>query len=185
MQSFPTSCADYVATYCVDNKCFIKNDLFGRAPFIVACNNSVDGGGWTVIQRRIDGSVNFYRDWSEYKYGFGNMSSEFFIGLKILHALTTTLQPVELLIQLQDFDDVLKYAKYDDFQVGNETENYKLIKVGSYTGDAGDSFSQHVGYDFSTRDRDNDLSTANCAKSFNAAWWYRNCYERSVVKRLI
>ncbi|TMW46103.1 hypothetical protein DOY81_008817 [Sarcophaga bullata] len=181
-QSYPTNCADFVDNYCADNKCLIKNDLYGPAPFMIACNNSVDGGGWTVIQRRINGSVDFYRDWSEYKSGFGNMDGEFFIGLEKLHALTAALKPVELLIHLQDFDDVVKYAKYDDFQVGNETENYKLIKVGSYTGNAGDSFSQHVGYDFSTRDRDNDGSIANCAKVFKAAWWYRNCFQRLVEK---
>ena len=92
--------------------------------------------------------------------------------------------PVELLIQLQDFDNVKKCARYDDFQVGSERENYKLIKVGSYTGNAGDSLTQHVGYDFTTKDRDNDIHTLeNCAKHYTAAWWYNKCFYRSVNKR--
>lgn len=34
-----------------------------------------------VIQRRYDGSVNFYRDWNDYKSGFGSMNSEFWLGM--------------------------------------------------------------------------------------------------------
>ena len=106
------------------------------------------------------------------------MDGEFFIGLDKLHALTTTLRPVELLIELRDFNNVVKYAKYDDFQVGNETQRYKLNKLGSYTGDAGDSLRYHMGSYFTTKDRDNDAEVkTNCAILFTGAWWYKFCYE--------
>ncbi|TMW47227.1 hypothetical protein DOY81_007691 [Sarcophaga bullata] len=179
-QSYPTSCANFNANYCAMNKCLIKNDVYGPAPFLVACENSVDGGGWMVIQRRINGVVDFYRSWDEYKTGFGDLDGEFFIGLEKLHALTSTLKPVELLIQLQDFDNILKIAKYDDFQVDNEKANYKIIEVGSYTGDAGDSFSWHKNLNFSTKDRDNDIGDGNCAIVKNGAWWYGNCFHSNL-----
>ena len=125
--------------------------------------------------------MGFYRNWSEYRTGFGDIDGEFFIGLDKLHVLTATLKPVELLIQLEDFNNTKKYAKYDDFQVANETDFYKLIKVGSYVGDAGDSFSKHVGYNFTTKDRDNDINMKeNCAVIYTGAWWYGDCYWRSV-----
>uniref|UniRef100_A0AAV2KZW0 Fibrinogen C-terminal domain-containing protein n=2 Tax=Knipowitschia caucasica TaxID=637954 RepID=A0AAV2KZW0_KNICA len=31
------------------------------------CEHNLDNGGWTVLQRRKDGSVNFFRNWDNYK----------------------------------------------------------------------------------------------------------------------
>lgn len=132
---------------------------------------------WTVIQRRIDGSVNFNRNWPDYKNGFGNQNGEFFIGLDKLHQLTA-FQPYELRITLKDTRDNTRYANYNKFVIGDENEEYKLKELGSYSGDAGNCLSKNLGNKFSTVDNDNKY---RCACTTQGAWWFTedvDCGER-------
>ena len=41
------------------------------------CDTTNGGGGWLVVQRRQDGSVDFNRNWVEYEDGFGKLTGEF------------------------------------------------------------------------------------------------------------
>ena len=50
------------------------------------------------------------------------------------------------------------------------------LNVSNYHGNAGDSLLYHNGAPFTTIDKDNDNSTANCAVTFTGAWWYKKCY---------
>ncbi len=36
----------------------------------------------------MDGSVDFYRTWDEYKFGFGNLQGEFWLGNDHIHKIT-------------------------------------------------------------------------------------------------
>ena len=58
----------------------------------VFCDTTTTDGGWTVIQRRKDGSVDFNRPWSDYEKGFGVLNGEFWYGLKNMNCLTQTGQ---------------------------------------------------------------------------------------------
>lgn len=151
-------------------------EKFSTEPFLVECDVKVQGGSWTLIQRRQDGSVDFFRNWSEYQQGFGNIDGEFFIGLNKLHALTNYDGPQELLIVLDDNE--VRTAKYSNFVVGNESEFYALKHLGVFAGDAGDSLRPHLLSKFSTKDRDNDEYETNCAEQFTGAWWYKKCHTR-------
>lgn len=133
--------------------------------------------GWTIIQRRFDGSVDFYRSWHEYRVGFGDINGEFFIGLDMLHNLTASKRH-ELHIQLEDFENETRYAGYSDFLVGNADELYKLKSLGNYTGDAGDALIYNLNQNFSTFDMDNDFDDENCAEDMHGAWWYKACGAR-------
>ena len=143
--------------------------------FQVYCDMETDGGGWTVFQRRMDGSVDFYRYWTDYQQGFGNLSGEFWLGLDKIHRLTST--GTELQVDLQDFEGNSVYAKYTSFSVGDSASKY-ILTVSGYNGTAGDSLAaHHNGAKFSTRDQENDVdSRDNCAQRFKGGWWYSSCH---------
>ncbi|KAM7363816.1 ficolin-2-like isoform 2-T3 [Cochliomyia hominivorax] len=130
---------------------------------------------WIVIQRREDGSIDFYRNWTEYKQGFGNPIGEFFAGLDRIHNLTNS-RDHELLIILEEYEGSIKYVHYDHFLISDEKDRYRLKSLGKYSGTAGDHLRLHLNMFFTTKDRDNDDSDeGNCAEWFKGAWWYYNC----------
>jgi len=148
-------------------------DPDGSGAFDVFCDQTTAGGGWTVFQKRLDGSVDFYRGWDDYKNGFGNLNSEFWLGLDKIHRLTNTKN--RLRVDLEDTTGKTAYAEYDMFAVTSERTKYQL-SLGTYSGTAGDSLSHHRGYPFTTKDQDNDSKSSNCAVSTKGAWWYTSCY---------
>ncbi|XP_017126429.1 fibrinogen-like protein 1 [Drosophila elegans] len=150
--------------------------LPGFLPFLVACEGQTAAGpGWLSIQRRVDGSVNFYRNWDAYSKGFGKLNGEFWIGLEKLYRLVTS-QPHELYISIRRFGGETSYAHYDDFLIGSAEEGYELKLLGHYQGNASDALRTHDKMKFSTFDRDNDAFThMNCAQHHQGAWWYDFC----------
>jgi len=133
-----------------------------------------DGGGWTVFQRRQDGSVDFYREWNDYKAGFGQLAAEVWLGNGKIHRLTAS-GPSSLRVELEDWNGVKVYAKYGKFNIGDEQAQYRL-EVGSYSGTAGDSLAWNNNMAFTTKDRDNDRYSNNCAVRWTGAWWYNRCH---------
>ena len=97
----------------------------GSGTFDVFCDQTTDGGGWNVFQKRQDGSVVFYRGWADYKQGFGDINGEFWLGLGKIHRLTSSGQ-YKLRVDLEDFAGNTAYAEYDSFGVVSEGNKYQL-----------------------------------------------------------
>ncbi|XP_071836971.1 uncharacterized protein [Apostichopus japonicus] len=115
----------------------IKPTIWLGSPFPVYCNMT-DGGGWTVFQRRVDGSVDFYRNWKSYKEGFGKPDHEFWLGNDKLYHLTNQ-GLYTLRIDLVDREGTQYYAKYDLFRINDENDKYRLSELGAFSGTARNS----------------------------------------------
>ena len=96
---------------------------------------------------------------------------------KLAQALNDGRQ-YELRIDLFDWQGEHRYAKYNQFHVAPESDNYR-IRFSGYTGNAGgDSFGAYQnGQQFTTIDRDNDArSSGNCADVRDGGgFWWGNC----------
>ncbi|XP_067944990.1 angiopoietin-related protein 2-like [Watersipora subatra] len=136
--------------------------------------------GWTVIQRRLDGTVNFYRGWNEYVDGFGEINGEYSIvlaagqrietfikqgkgGLEGLYYLTRKNR--KLNIYMEAHDGEFRTANYSTFYVDDASDDYRS-HIAGYTGDAGDSFTLHNNRKFETYDH----KTSHCPVTYQGFW---------------
>jgi len=159
--------------YTISNFCGVK-----RSTARVYCDTKSGGGGWTVIQRRKDGSVDFFnRDWVDFEDGFGDLDGEFWIGLRSMHCLTSQGN-WELRIDYQLKNGTKSYLHYNKFAVGSAEDQYPLNISGFDSIGLINPFDTRGqtlnGMKFSSRDRDNDLSHIHCAY-YDGGWWHRNC----------
>ena len=143
------------------------------------CDGVTAGGGWLVVQRRKDGSVDFNRGWVDYEDGFGTLTGELWYGLRPLHCLTNQGQ-WEMRIDFTFTNGTKSYLSYSLFKIGPASSNYQL-SISGYKGIASsDPFSTSSlnGMPFTTKDKDNDKWSKNCAvrNVGNAGgWWYNAC----------
>ena len=161
-----------------------QNGVFDISPvnqtLNVYCDMKKEGGGWTTIQRRVDGSVSFQRDWADYKKGFGDPAGNYWLGLDNIHAITNTFANVMLRIEASTFDGERAVVIFEGFKVDNEAHLYKLTcgKVVDDSLPLSDGWFFSDGMSFSTRDRDNDLSSSgDCSNVWGGSggMWFNKC----------
>ncbi|KAF5923431.1 hypothetical protein HPG69_006602 [Diceros bicornis minor] len=183
---------------------FIK-PLKAKQQFLVYCEIDTSGNGWTVLQKRLDGSVDFKKNWIQYKEGFGYLSptgtTEFWLGNEKIHLISTqSTIPYVLRVELEDWNGRTSTADYSTFKVGPETDKYRLTYAYFISGDAGDAFdgydfgddpsdkffTSHNGMQFSTWDNDNDKFEGNCAQQDGSGGTYSksstpNGYDNGII----
>ena len=139
----------------------------------VSCDMVTDGGGWTVIQRRIDDSTNFYLGWASYKHGFGSLFGNLWLGNDNIHRLTASGNTV-IRIDLEDWEGKTIHVVYRTFVVDDEVNKYKLSATDYNRSDLANLGLTHVNkMFFTTKDRNNfPWGDNNYAVQFQGGWWY-------------
>ena len=132
-----------------------------------------------TIQRRISNTVEFDRGWDDYVNGFGEAYGNYWMGLEEIHRLTTTLD-MSLHIDVETFEGEPFTLKLQTFSVGNAASNYTMHFSGySHSSDRVNEEIFRSFYNdmmFTTRDRDNDRWSDNCASGRQrGGWWYNAC----------
>ncbi|XP_004454737.1 angiopoietin-related protein 4 [Dasypus novemcinctus] len=147
----------------------------GSPPFLVNCKMTSDGG-WTVIQRRQDGSVDFNQPWEAYKAGFGDPQGEFWLGLEKVHLIMGD-RGSRLAVQLRDWEGNAESLQFP-IHLGGEDTAYSLRLTAPVASELGATTVAPSGLSlpFSTWDQDHDLrGDKNCAKSLSGGWWFGTC----------
>ncbi|NXQ88121.1 FGL1L protein, partial [Nyctibius grandis] len=155
----------------------------GLHPIVVYCemNGTSSDGGWTVIQRNQQSTeITWTESWSTYKYGFGNVHTEYWLGTEYIHQISKQ-KVYQVRFVIWDATNNTKFADYNLFSLEDEPNGYRL-RLGTYSGLAGDAMTSnsastvHDNMKFSAEDRDQDTYGGNCASSYGGGWWYSACY---------
>jgi len=146
----------------------ISPEGFSWLAFEVYCD--MTEGGWTVLQKRVDGSLDFERSWSEYVNGFGYLNHEFWLGLEKIHRLTKTKKRIQFDFQLRSGG--WKHLVYKSFKVQGADSSYRLHVSSHIRGFHAKSFMYNSGQMFYTHDHDNPNK---CASRWRGGWWYDYC----------
>ncbi|XP_063224737.1 protein scabrous [Bacillus rossius redtenbacheri] len=146
-------------------------------PLVAAC----DPQGWTVVQRRVDGSQEFNRNWADYAAGFGSPAGEFWLGNEALHRLTAD-NCSSLRVELKDIYGKAWLAEYSEFGVAARADGYRL-HVAGYRGNASDALDYQNRMQFSAIDSDRDISNTHCAANYEGGWWFSHCQHANLNGR--
>lgn len=119
----------------------------------------------------------------DYTEGFGDLHTDFWLGLDKMHRLTQLGS--RLLVVMEHYNESRKHewAQYESFVIGDVVSGYKMnVDPFGYEGTIKESLSYHNGRQFSTIDRDNDGQQESCSRMYGGAgWWFLSCYRLGLL----
>ena len=179
-------------TDCYDLKCYMvstgkdgphtiypSSNNIKATNVIVSCDQTTDGGGWIIYQRRLDGAVNFARTWSDYKIGFGKIgddTDEMWMGHEKLLQIQQAYGRIELEFRIEatSFGGDSCWATCYPFKMRPETDSYSITwnTIKASHSDMIPFLHMHKGVNFSAPDR--YTCDSLCLKMFTGAWWFHS-----------
>ena len=175
---------------CYDLKCYKvskakdgPHTIYPDAPDLpslpVSCDQETDGGGWIMYLRRLDGTVNFTRNWDAYKRGFGQNGgsmTELWLGNENVYQLLQSNGTTEweLRIEVDAFDETTRSVVSSNFRMLNESIKYKMLwdGDGEHSPDIQGDWNFHRDVYFRTIDRVEQECIGELDQ-YRGGWWYR------------
>ncbi|KAI6171587.1 hypothetical protein M3Y97_01033300 [Aphelenchoides bicaudatus] len=162
-----------------------------KGPRQVMCDQTTEGGGWTVIQQRYNGKLSFHdKTWKEYKDGFGQVDllQNFYLGNDLISEISqqAKIDPFLRIELTGDRNPGSKHAKdfywgeyY--FRLADESTDYTPKVYMNWPNTIGNlstgwyDFTYSNGVKFSTIDRIND-PMPECITDYHlSGWWTHYC----------
>ena len=134
----------------------------------------ISKGGWTRVMNRINYASDFYKNWTEYKAGFGDVKRDHWLGFD---SILKIMSNGEFIARFEfETVDAKDFFELDSFKISNESEKYKwkLGKLANRSIDVATVY--HDENKFSTWDNINDPGNKDCPRWFQAGWWFNNCH---------
>ncbi|ELU14387.1 hypothetical protein CAPTEDRAFT_158334 [Capitella teleta] len=139
-----------------------------KLPIHVYCNHSLETS-YTVIQRRYYGNENFNRGWAEYKFGFGTLQGDYWLGLDSISRLSRGYSKMNMMIQMTDWAGITQTIYLIGVKVQPESLYYRLTYTGYSGGGLTNGLSMNNGMYFYSPDRPDQ---GNCAVLQKCGWWF-------------
>ena len=133
-----------------------------------------ENGGWIVFQRRLDANVDFNRNMTEYKSGFGQLDGNFWLGLDKIHRLAAPDRGAILRVDLKHKDNPNKIltVTYKKFLVYGEDKSFQLFTDG-FNGNISDGLKDQNWRNFTTTHcSNNEASILMCSSCVRGGWWF-------------
>ncbi|KAL8571600.1 hypothetical protein ACOMHN_061754 [Nucella lapillus] len=152
--------------------------LSSPASFQVLCRQITNTRTYIMQRKKKKNRQNFNRPWADYRNGFGDLNSDFWLGLEKVHILTAVERSYRLRVNLKLFNNSIVALEYEDFKISNEKSGYRITFNSAVVNDTQDCLLPLFNASFSTFDKDQDQNDdVNCAESRKGGFWFRgeNC----------